>query len=108
MIFRRVIPLTVPQGILRNPNSKLRSVGLSKSTQRKVSFPVLLDPGRKVNEMFVVEGIPKSFVYGREGKLAAQSIDMRTQGAVSGDAGEGWIGVETELAPSLREVGCPL
>jgi len=47
--------------------------------ERKVSFPVLLDPGRKVNEMFVVEGIPKSFVYDREGKLVAQSIDMRTQ-----------------------------
>jgi len=47
--------------------------------EHKVSFPVLLDPGRKVNEMFVVEGIPKSFVYDREGKLVAQSIDMRTQ-----------------------------
>jgi peroxiredoxin len=47
--------------------------------ERKVSFPVLLDPGRKVNEMFVVEGIPKSFVYDREGKLVAQSIDMRTR-----------------------------
>ena len=47
--------------------------------ERKVSFPVLLDPGRKLNEMFVVEGIPKSFVYDREGKLVAQSIDMRTQ-----------------------------
>jgi peroxiredoxin len=47
--------------------------------ERKVSFPVLLDPERKVNEMFVVQGIPKSFVYDREGKLAAQSLDMRTQ-----------------------------
>jgi peroxiredoxin len=47
--------------------------------ERKVSFPVLLDPGRKVNEMFVVDGIPKSFVYDREGKLVTQSIDMRTQ-----------------------------
>jgi len=47
--------------------------------ERKVSFPVLLDPGRKVNEIFVVEGIPRSFVYDREGKLVAQSIDMRTQ-----------------------------
>src|SRR5271157_3234811 len=47
--------------------------------ESQVSFPVLLDPGRKVNEMFVVEGIPKSFVYDREGKLVAQSIDMRTQ-----------------------------
>jgi peroxiredoxin len=47
--------------------------------ERKVSFPVLLDPGRRVNEMFVVEGIPKSFVYDRDGKLVTQSIDMRTQ-----------------------------
>jgi peroxiredoxin len=47
--------------------------------ERNVSFPVLLDPDRKVNEMFVVEGIPKSFIYDREGKLVAQSIDMRTQ-----------------------------
>ena len=47
--------------------------------ERKISFPVLLDPGRKVNEMFVVEGIPKSFVYDRDGKLVAQSIDMRTR-----------------------------
>ena len=47
--------------------------------ERKLAFPVLLDPGRRVNEMFVVEGIPKSFVYDREGKLVAQSIDMRTQ-----------------------------
>jgi peroxiredoxin len=46
---------------------------------RKVAFPVLLDPGRKINEMFIVEGIPKSFVYDRDGKLVAQSIDMRTQ-----------------------------
>ena len=47
--------------------------------ERKVTYPVLLDPGRKVNQEFVVEGIPKSFVYDREGKLVAQSIDMRTR-----------------------------
>ena len=46
---------------------------------RKVSFPVLLDPGRKVNKTFIVEGIPKSFVYDRDGKLVSQSIDMRTR-----------------------------
>jgi peroxiredoxin len=47
--------------------------------KRKVTYPVLLDPGRKVNELFQIEGIPKSFVYDRSGKLVAQSIDMRTQ-----------------------------
>jgi peroxiredoxin len=41
--------------------------------------PVLLDTGGKVAKQFHVEGIPKSFVYDREGKLVAQSIDMRTQ-----------------------------
>jgi peroxiredoxin len=45
----------------------------------KLTYPVLLDPGRKVNALFAVEGIPKSFVYGRDGKLAAEAFDMRTQ-----------------------------
>lgn len=47
--------------------------------QGKYSYPVLLDPGRKVNDEFVIDSIPKSFVYDREGKLVAQSIDMRTE-----------------------------
>jgi peroxiredoxin len=47
--------------------------------QQKVTYPVLLDPGRKVNELFQIEGIPKTFVYDRNGKLVAQSIDMRTR-----------------------------
>ena len=29
---------------------------------------------------FQIEGIPKTFVYDRNGKLVAQSIDMRTRG----------------------------
>ena len=32
-----------------------------------------------MNDQFEVEGIPKSFVYDRSGKLVAQSIDMRTR-----------------------------
>jgi peroxiredoxin len=47
--------------------------------KEKVSYPILLDPGRKVNQLFEVESIPKSFVYDRRGRLVAQSIDMRTQ-----------------------------
>jgi peroxiredoxin len=49
-------------------------------SERKISYPVLLDPGRKVNDAFLVDGIPKSFVYDREGTMVAQSIDMRTRG----------------------------
>lgn len=48
-------------------------------TQEKVTYPVLLDPHRKVNTLFQVDGIPKSFVFDRTGKLVAQSIDMRTR-----------------------------
>jgi peroxiredoxin len=48
-------------------------------TERPVTYAILLDPGRKVNDVFHIDGIPKSFVYDREGKLVAQSIDMRTQ-----------------------------
>jgi len=47
--------------------------------EQKLTYPVLLDPGRKVNKLFQVEGIPKSFVYGRDGKLVAEAMDMRTQ-----------------------------
>jgi peroxiredoxin len=47
--------------------------------QQGITYPVLLDPGRKVNELFQIQGIPKTFVYDREGKIVAQSIDMRTQ-----------------------------
>ena len=46
---------------------------------KKLTYPIMLDPGRKVNELFQVNAIPKSFVYDRNGKLVAQSIDMRTQ-----------------------------
>jgi peroxiredoxin len=48
--------------------------------QQKFTYPILLDPGRKVNALFGVEGIPKSFLYGRDGKLAAEAIDRRTEG----------------------------
>lgn len=47
--------------------------------EHKVSYPILLDPWRKVNDAFIVEGIPKSFVYDRSGKIVEQSIDMRTR-----------------------------
>jgi peroxiredoxin len=47
--------------------------------QYGMTYPVLLDKGNEVGKLFRVEGIPKSFVYDRDGKLAAESIDMRTR-----------------------------
>lgn len=48
--------------------------------QGKYTYPILLDSGRTVNERFHIQGIPKSLVYDRTGKLVAQSPDMRTMG----------------------------
>ncbi len=47
--------------------------------EHNVTYHMLLDPGRKVNDLFRIDGIPKSFVFDREGKLVAQAIDMRTE-----------------------------
>jgi len=47
--------------------------------KQNYSFPVLLDPDRKVNEAFGVEGIPKSFIFDREGRLAGLAIDARSE-----------------------------
>lgn len=41
--------------------------------------PILLDIGGKVAKQFHVDGIPRTFILDREGKLVAQAIDMRTQ-----------------------------
>jgi peroxiredoxin len=43
------------------------------------TYPVLLDPGSRVNHLLHIEGIPKTFVFDREGKIVSQSIDMRTK-----------------------------
>ena len=47
--------------------------------EHKVTYPIFLDPTAKMGKLFEVNGIPKSFVYDRNGKLVAQSIDMRTR-----------------------------
>jgi thiol-disulfide isomerase/thioredoxin len=41
--------------------------------------PVLFDSDGKAHKLFHVDGIPKNFVFDREGKLVAQSIDQCTQ-----------------------------
>ena len=47
--------------------------------EQNYTFPVLLDPDRTVNKAFGIEGIPNSFLFDRQGRLVAQSIDMRTE-----------------------------
>ena len=45
----------------------------------RVSYPVLLDPERKVTERFHAGNIPRSIVFDRTGKIVAQVIGSRTQ-----------------------------
>ncbi len=45
----------------------------------RLGFPILLDPDKSVHKQYTIEGLPRSFVYDREGKLVAQAIDMRTK-----------------------------
>ena len=45
----------------------------------KYSFPVLLDPGAKTRKAYLIEGIPKTFIYDRDGKLVATGVDQRTE-----------------------------
>jgi len=51
--------------------SYIRSIGYSP--------PVLLDEGGRVATQFHVSGIPRTFVFDREGRLASQATDMRTR-----------------------------
>jgi thiol-disulfide isomerase/thioredoxin len=41
--------------------------------------PVLLDTDGKVHKLFHITGIPKTFVFNREGKLVGEAIDQCTQ-----------------------------
>ncbi len=45
----------------------------------RLSFPILLDSDKSVHKQYTIEGLPRSFVYDRDGKLVAQAIDMRTK-----------------------------
>lgn len=49
-------------------------------TSHELTYPILLDTDGKTAKKFHVEGIPKTFIFDTKGKLAAQSIDMRTRG----------------------------
>jgi peroxiredoxin len=42
-------------------------------------FPVLIDGGGKVHKQFHVTGIPRTFIFNRDGKLIGETIDQCTQ-----------------------------
>jgi len=40
--------------------------------------PILIDQGGKASKEFHIEGIPRAFVFDRDGKLIAEAVDQRT------------------------------
>jgi hypothetical protein len=63
---------------LRSP---IRRGPRSKPSTYSISIPIrsCSTPGRKVNELFGIERIPKTFLCGPDGELVATAIDRRTE-----------------------------
>jgi peroxiredoxin len=69
-----------PEGLVILSISSENSLQVNSFIQGALYHPtVLIDDGGKVAKQFHVEGIPRTFVFDREGKLVAQATDMRTQ-----------------------------
>lgn len=68
-----------PQGlvVLSITDEELFKVGQFLAAV-KYRPPVLLDPDGKVHKQFHIDGIPKTFLFDRQGKLVAVAIDQRT------------------------------
>jgi len=69
-----------PQGlvVLSISNEDVFKVG-SFLNGKSYHPPVLIDADGKVFRMFHIEGIPRTFLFNRQGKLVAEAIDQRTQ-----------------------------
>ena len=68
---RRVIVLSISDESADKVQAFMEQLGLS--------YPVLLDPGGKIHALYQIDGIPRSFVFDRDGNLVATAIDMRTR-----------------------------
>jgi peroxiredoxin len=62
-------------GISDDDRSKLKDFVAAQM----ISYPILIDADGKIQKALRIEGIPVTLVYDRNGKLAAQAIDMRTR-----------------------------
>jgi len=78
--LKRISRYAEVEGVELRDESGVLNLAAGKSHSKLRHTLVLLDPGGKVNKDFAIDGIPKTFVYDREGKLVAQAIDMRTRG----------------------------
>ncbi len=63
--------------ILSISDEEKQTIQQFAGTQR-IRYPLLLDPGHKVKDLFQVTGLPHTLFYDREGHLAAQALDRLT------------------------------
>lgn len=49
-----------------------------------LSFPVLLDPGAEVNDLYRVRGLPTSYLVDREGTISRLHIGLMTEDQLDG------------------------
>jgi cytochrome c biogenesis protein CcmG/thiol:disulfide interchange protein DsbE len=49
----------------------------------RLSFPIVLDPGGKINGLYGVIGLPATFLVGRDGRAVAFGVGPREWGGVS-------------------------
>lgn len=47
--------------------------------RQPIKYPILVDAETNVNLAFGIEGIPRTIIYDRNGKMAAQACDMRSR-----------------------------
>jgi thiol-disulfide isomerase/thioredoxin len=70
-----------PQGlvVLSLTNEDAFKVASFFAANAQYHPPVLLDQGGKVSQQFHIQGIPRTFLFDRDGKLIAEAIDQRSQ-----------------------------
>ncbi|MBM2850118.1 MAG: cytochrome biosis protein [Anaerolineales bacterium] len=49
-----------------------------------LTFPVLLDPGAAINDLYRVRGLPTTFILDREGIIRQQHIGLMTEEQLDG------------------------
>ncbi len=72
--------------------------------KHKVTYPILLDPEDRVHKEFDVIGIPKSYLYDRDGKLVAEAMDMRTKRQFFGMLQKAGLTPQNKLGKALKRV----
>lgn len=66
--------------ILAITDEQLVKVGpMLNQIQKNYHPTILLDSSRDVHKQFYIRGIPKTFIFNREGKLVGETIDERSQ-----------------------------